>query len=277
MIDLGDVVVLQFQTSANESLVDATAVTLTVGLPDGTTVTVSNTRTSLGTYRADYPTVQAGRHDVRWVATGPGARTHSDVLNVAAAPSRALASLEEFRAHLNMTEPGDDEELRSFLEAATGVVERHLGQVVARRTITETHRLGCGDTWDGLRYRSRGLVVKQGPVLSLTAVTAAGTVLDPAGYVVDPVTGELRPVAGGSLGWSGDVTLIYVAGYRVVPAHMILASLIIAAHLWQTQRTPTLGPSPFGDAGTEGIPPMYGSVIPPRAHELLGGSPPVFS
>lgn len=274
MIDLGDVVTLPFQTQAGNSLVDATTVQLLVGLPDGTTVTVVPTRTSTGTYSASYTPTQVGRHDIRWVATGLGARTHVDVLNVAPARSVSLVSLAEFKAHLNLEDTAEDEEIRYYLEAATGVVERHVGQVVARRSVTETHRLG----WHpGGR---RGLVLRQGPVISLTAIsTNGGTVLDPAGYVVDTVSGEVRSTVGGGLGGlSGDVTVTYVAGYAATPPHMILAAQIIAEHLWQTQRVQTVGRGPgFGGGEVNVAPSGMGYAIPNRALELLGGRPPVFA
>lgn len=273
MIDLGDAVPLTFQASANGTLVDPTTVTLTVGLPDGTSTAVTPTRASLGQYTAAYVTVQPGRHDIRWVATGPGARTHVDVLNVAPARSVSLVSLAEFKAHLNLDDTAEDEEIRYYLEAATGVVERHVGQVVARRSVTETHRLG----WQS--HPRRGLVLRQGPVMSLTTIsTNGGTVLDPAGYVVDTVTGEVRSTAGGTTGLFGDVTVTYVAGYTATPPRMILAAQIIAEHLWQTQRVQSMGRGPgFGGSEVNVTPSGLGYAIPNRAVELLGGRPPAIA
>lgn len=268
MIDLGDAVDLSFQNSTGGSLVDATTVALVVGLPDGTTTTVTPTRASPGRYQAVYVPVQAGRHDIRWVSAGPGARTQVDVLNVAPARSVSLVSLAEFKTHLNIDTDDEDEEIRYYLEAATGVVERHVGQVVVRRSISETHRLG----WRG------GLVLRRGPVISLTSIsTNGGTVLDPSGYVVDTATGELRSVAGGLAGLSGDVAVVYVAGYVATPPHMILAAQIIAEHLWQTQRVQAVGRTPgLGGAEVNITPSGLGYAIPNRAVELLGGRPPVF-
>ncbi|MBX6358141.1 MAG: hypothetical protein IRZ05_20120, partial [Micromonosporaceae bacterium] len=70
--DLGDVVPLSVTvTSASGQPEDATAVHLTITLPDGSTVTQGPiASTSPGVYDYDYATMQAGVHRVRWVATG---------------------------------------------------------------------------------------------------------------------------------------------------------------------------------------------------------------
>lgn len=283
MIDLGDVAVLTFQVVSNGSLVDPTTITLTIGLPDGTSTALTPTKVSTGSYRVDYVTVQSGRHDLRWVATGPGASSYTDILNVADARSAALIGLDEFKQHLNMTGNADDDEIRRYLESATQLIERHVGQVVARRSITETHHLGWrsstyGNMYqDGYRdgYRSYGLVLKQGPVISLTAISSSGLALDPTTFTVDPATGELRSaLTGGGVRLAGYIVATYVAGYAVVPQRMILAAEIIAAHLWETQRQPGVGPNMFG---AEPNLTLRGFAIPNRAVELLGGRPPVFA
>lgn len=274
MIDLGDAVPLSLTTSEDGTLVDPTTVTLTVRLPDGTTTAATTTRTSLGRYSASYATVQAGRHEIRWVATGPGARAHVDVLNVAAARSTALASLAEFKEHLNLSAELDfgveDDELRRHLESATGVVERHIGQVVASRSITETHHVAVPG------HRFGRVVLRQGPVLSLTSIvsTVEGTVWDPATLTLNTAIGEISP---GTATLAGEVTITYLAGYTVVPQHMVLAAQIIAAHLFQLQRVQIGGPSP-GFGGEQNLAPSgVGYAVPSRAVELLGGRPPAIA
>src|SRR5690606_7916524 len=108
--------------------------------------------------------------------------------------------------------------------------------VVARRTITEFH--------DVYPARSR-LFLHRTPLLTVTSIETldGDESWDPAEMVVDSRTGMLDAVNGKS--FSGSLRVEYVAGMRVVPANILLAAQIVTAHLWQTQRVPSLG-TPFG-------------------------------
>lgn len=269
MLVVGDVVPLSFITTSAGSYVTATAVTLTIERPDGTLVTVSNPTTSgVGQYRATFATTQPGRHAYWWTATGPGARAESDVFNVAPLSSLALISLGDVKEHLNKTDDVDDEELRRWMGAATRVVERHVGEVAARRSFTElfTARRGA-------RVR-----LDRKPVLSVTSLASADglVVYDPNSLIIDGPRGLITVAAGPAL--SGYLRINYVAGYQVVPDNYLQAAAIIAAHLWETQRVQTVGRSPgFGNSEVNVTPSGLGYAIPNRAVELLGGRPPVFA
>src|SRR5206468_2941706 len=110
-------------------------VVLTVTLPDGTTVSpaVTNPPAETGRYRCDYPTVQAGRHLVRWTSTTPTS-AYTDMFDVRPTAPPLIVSLADMKQHLGKSDPGDDEELREFIEAATAVIEEHRGETVVRRT-----------------------------------------------------------------------------------------------------------------------------------------------
>lgn len=247
---------------------NATSVTLTITLPDGTTVTpaVTNPPATTGTYAVDYVATVAGRHVVSWTSTGPAASL-TDVFNVRAQPV-ALCSLEEVRAHLNKAGTTDDSELRVHIEAATYAVERHRGEVVARRTFT-----------DLVEPNAHGLQLLLGrrPVLQVTTIVAddgSGTTWDPAGWSVDGPAGILNWVSGSAV--DRPVRVTYDAGHPNPPENFVLAAAIIAAHLWETQRGQTVIPTP-GSFGMETLTPSgMGFAIPSRAVELLGGQPPVF-
>lgn len=270
MFEVGDTVPLTFRViNEQQALVDAADVILTVVRPDGTPVGCAVGHDSLGSYSSVFEPVEAGRHVVRWTATAPN-KVATDVLNVSPTTSAALASLAELKQHMNITEDVDDDELRQHLAAATAIVERHLGQVVARRTITEVHTVAAA----GVR-RGR-LFLSQGPVTALVSAASVDglTTWNVGDLLLDAVTGEIRP---GAASLHGDVAVTYEAGQAVTPPHVVLAALIIAAHLFQLQRAPTLGAAPSFGGGDTAVPLGQGYAIPNRAAELLGGRPPVIA
>jgi hypothetical protein len=184
---------------------------------------------------------------------------YSDVFDVRPAVPVGIVSLADARAQLNMgpAETADDEELRGFIGAATGAVERALGRVVVRRTIVERQQVGC----------AREVLLRQVPVVSLTSVAAAdgSTTWDPANMRVDGETGLLTVTSGESL--VGAVDFTYQAGEVVVPEDYQLAALIIVQHLWETQRG-SMGVQLGGDSDNWVA--GRGFAIPRRALELLG-------
>jgi hypothetical protein len=83
-----------------------------------------------------------------------------EVFDVRTSDAPYLVSLADIKAQTNISNTASDEELRSYLEAATGVVERHLGRAVVRRARTEQHLLRSG----------AALVVNWSPVISVTSL-----------------------------------------------------------------------------------------------------------
>lgn len=260
LFDLGDTVPLAVDVlDADGAPTAATSVTLTVDLPDGTTVNPTPANPSVGRYEFDYVTVQAGRHSIRWVSTEP-ATAFADLIDVRPAAPRYLMSLATMKAHLNITSSADDEELRGYMEAATEVIERHLGETVARATVTgETHQVGRGRT---------RVTLDRWPVLALTAVTSGdgAHTYDVDDFIVDRATGIVTGPA-----MYGTVAVSYLAGPAQVKSSYALAAQIIAAHLWETQRNAGVGQQ-TGFGGEEIMASSgAGYAIPHRAMELLGG------
>lgn len=258
--DLGDVVQLTVTvTDAEGEPADAGNVALTVGLPDDTTVTVDPVASSTpGVYVHAYQSVQAGRHTVRWVATGANAMAHTDVFDVRELLPVAIVSLARAKAHLEIpaSNTSDDEELRGFVSGATLAVERHLGFIVARRTFTERCTPDrCGE-----------ILLSNVPVVSLATVQTpdASQSWDTDDLVPDPATGQVSVLAGPALRAGVDVT--YRAGLAIVPEDYQLATLIIIEHLWATKRG-AMGVQFGGD--NEPWMPGRGFAIPRRALELL--------
>lgn len=268
--DLGDVLPLTVEVrDAAGNLANAGAVTLTIGLPDGTSATPAVTNPSVGRYQCDYQPPQPGRYTARWVASGLNSSAYVDEFDVRPADPGYILSLSTAKAALNMSSSStaDDEELRSLIEAVTRVIEDYRGEVIARRTVTEKI---TPSSW-------RRLLLSYVPVISVTSVTRAVdgftwsptdlTIADPAvGYVDAALTAPA---------FYGELTVTYVAGQAIVPANYTEAAKIIVQHLWQTQRMPNLGPpTPFSE-GTTLTPSGLGFAVPNRAVELLGGRQPL--
>ena len=231
MYDLGDVVGLAVNvTDAAGALANATAVVLTITLPDGSTATPSVTNSATGVYVATYTPAAVGRYGVRWVATGTNASTFNDAFTVAS--GAGLISLAEARAFLNLNDASTsgDEELREFVRAATVAAEKYAQRKLVREAFTETH--------DG----GGTLVVLRHPrATSVTSVSVGGTALSASdsrlkfhGGAVERHNGTTAvPFSRGI----DNVSVVYVAGVTgddlTLAIHAVKQML---KHLWATQR-----------------------------------------
>jgi hypothetical protein len=289
LFDLGDIIPLTIEIrDANGALANAGGtVTLTVGLPDGTTSTPTVTNASLGRYQCDFIPTLAGRHSIRWVATGTNSSAYSDVFDVRPGDPGYIVSLTDTKRYLNIpaTNTTDDDELREYIEASTNVIEFWRNETVVRRTIVDqADTVGFTDPVYNSGYNYgydaggavRNISLTHNPVISLTEVkrvdntytwNLASLDLDPDRGVVTVLNGPL---------FSGLISLTYVAGYSLVPANYTLAAKIIIGHLWSTQRQPSVGGGVFSNQ-TDSTPSGFGFAIPNRAAELLGGQPPVLA
>jgi uncharacterized phiE125 gp8 family phage protein len=175
----------------------------------------------------------------------------------------ALPNLPDLKTHLNMTGTSNDAELQDILDAAIELVENIVGPLEPG-TVTEVHRATSAVST---------LVLRRVPVSALTAVSAryGSTVLTPltlADYELDAATGIVRLVNGGY--FAGDYVVQYTAGFGTVPASVRLATLIIAAHLWETQRGAAGSPLAQQQAEYDQAAPLgLGFAIPARAQSLL--------
>lgn len=187
----------------------------------------------------------------------------------------AIVTLSELKTHLNMSSTTEDVELLGVLDAAEVAVERHLGQVVTPRTVVEDHYVGAPTNPD---RRVASLALRTGPVVSVTSVTSVdgGVVWDPSVLLLDSAAGFVTSWYGPAL-W-GHVRVTYTAGLDPVPPNIRLATLIIAAHLWETQRPASFSAPSFGREDTPfAAAASAGYALPNRALELLGGRPPVIA
>jgi len=269
--DLGDTVALGITiTNAAGAPANATAVTCTVTAPDGTSTspTTSNSE-GTGLYAASYTPTLAGRHIVRWVATGTNASAYTDEFSVRDLTLLPVVGYDTVLTHLNIpTASANEEEIRRFIDAAQDLAENYVGAVLGRRSITETYD---GNT-DHLRLRSPRAI-------SITSVVENGITLGTNEYKLDDTGQRLYRLTASSLTASSysaygywatgtdTVTVSYVAGFTVTPYAVQQGVLEIIRHLWQTQRGAVNVMSRTG-TGDDFYPASTYS-LPRRAMELL--------
>jgi hypothetical protein len=164
--------------------------------------------------------------------------------------------LADLKTHLNidLSDTSQDSELQGFLDAAIDVAEGIVGPITVR-SFTETHYGHAGGP----------LFLFRTPVESVESVANGYGPYSLVGLTADTSMGAVRSAS--SYGLRGDVTVTYTAGRATIPAAVRLAVLIIAAHLWETQRG--AAPLPFGVNDVDAPTPGLGYAIPRRAEELL--------
>jgi len=245
--DLGDPVPLSFLTYDSTGLVlaDVTTPALTITLPDQSTVTPAVAKTATGTYAPTTPyiAVQAGIHRVSWVGTtGAQTQERTDTFNILPADPRFLISLADARAGLGTISSNTvkDEDLRSFIAAATPIMENIVGPIL------RTSRV---ETYDG---GSPQIVLINAPLISISSIiesygsnyqrtlTAqdvfAGSSLDAFGYTVDLASGVLtRRSAGRAIPFAygkRNIQVSYVSGRTSVTGNLLLATRLVIRQLW---------------------------------------------
>jgi hypothetical protein len=196
--------------------VNASTITLTYTLPDGTTSTpsITNPPAQTGIYINDFVITQAGRHTLAWTSTVPNTG-YTDVFNAWALTSNAIVGLAETKEHLNitLTDTTWDEELRRTIRGASAVVEGIVG-ACARRTVTEVLS-GRGGT---------RIYLNLAPVLSITSIVEDGVTLATSGaYTLKGDRGVITRANG--VGWStteaNNITVTYVPGRVVIPDNIL--------------------------------------------------------
>ena len=159
-----------------------------------------------------------------------------------------FATLTQLREHLNITTAVHDPELQQFLGAAQEHVEQLIGPVLRREVAEECEVVG------GTVY------LEQSPVISVASVAVGGSAL--SGWVLKERSGLIRKVSA-----SAPVTVTYTAGRLICPDAVIVATLIIAEHLWRTQLGGSPSALPLDDPS--GAPWSAGFALPKRALDLL--------
>lgn len=265
MPEIGDVVPFAVEIRDPDGVLsNASTITLSVIEPDGTvqSVFVANPPAVVGRYTADFTPTQLGRHQFHWVSAGPQA-AYEDIFDIRAPSGRSILSLIDAKKHLNipLTDSNEDDELMQMMEAATYAIERHRDETIPVTTYTE--ELVGGSSTGRVQLDHRPLI----SVVSVNGDTTPGYTLNkPLAQIYGPY------LAAGS-------TIVYRAGFPVIPANYILAAKIVLAHLWQTQRMTSLGQNQGFGLRTQQVqeqimtPAGLGTALPHRAVELLGARP----
>jgi hypothetical protein len=284
MYDIGDVVPLSINiTDPTGVAANAGSVTVTITMPDNSALTSPPiSPTIVGQYDYAYTAVQAGRHDVRWVATGANAGAYQDVFEVRATDS--FISLTEMKDYLNI--PLDkttwDGELRDASSAACGIIEFLVGPVL-RRQIIEYYDGGDGYTWKIMLQRVPIISIDEivetwGTGISNTLVNVAmpDTTGSTIGYTYDAITGQ---VVRRSLGWPypfpfgiKNVKFTYTVGRTSTPGNINTGAKELIGHIWRQSQLNSEGRRPRV-ARPEPVTVILGYAIPNRVLEMLQATP----
>ena len=223
---------------------NATAVVLTITLPDQTIVTPAVTGVA-GVYTTNVPYLapQPGRYVVSWVATGTNACTSADIFNVLPADPHFIISLAEARNAIGIAaaNTAKDEDLRAYIYAATPIMEDICGPIL-RTSVVETFDGGSDQInllwWPLISVTSivesygsnyvRTLTLQD--IFAVTAVDAFGyTVELKTGLVTRRVTGTASPFPRGRR----NVQVAYVPGREVIGGNITLGTRRLVKFLWQ--------------------------------------------
>lgn len=261
MIDLGDLVPLSITiTDSDGDLADAGAVNLTITLPDLTATTVGPiSPTTIGVYDHDYTTVQAGRHGVRWVATGANASVYTDAFTVEPSDPDAFISLAAVNEFLGRS--ADDPDLRKWLGPACRMIRDRMGHVSPVEFVED------------FTDPRAPVILTEYPVIEVVSVEAL------PGLAAIPEANPATGVAGWTVkngivrkssGWLGKVRVTYRAGRTPVPTNFTLAGWELAAHLWRNSQLNAGGGRPALSDDDTPIMPGSAFALPIRVRELLG-------
>ena len=266
--DQGDVVPLGITvTDSTGVAANATTVTCTIYLPDGTSASGTVTNAGTGLYNCDYTPDQVGRYTVKWTATGTNASSFADEFTVRDFTAMGIVSLDEVKRHLNIltTDTTNDEELRHFMDVAGDMAEEYTGIILGQRTFTET--LDGGDTV---------LRVNNPLILSISSLTENSVALvQGTDYYIDRTGQRLFRIVASNLFYgtaSGiwkpgiqNIAITYRAGFVNPPPLARQGVLELIRHLWLTQR----GSMNMNTLNPDEYQPSAGYSMPRRVEELL--------
>ena len=270
---------------------DAATVTVTITLPDRSTVTLSTaadpptvTSSAAGVYNAEVVTTQAGHHVILWVASDPAfPGAFADSFEVQAAADPTIVSLAQAKEILDLTGTTEfDAELQGYNASASEVAEWACGAVVTRmrtervrasgRALILPHapvRTDLGTTID-TTYQRDGSTTNG--LVSITPLLSYGFMYDIDQLLVDPETGIVRHAAGFPFFYTSDYLAQYKAvwwaGRAVIPSAVYDGARLILEHLYQVTRGGTSAQDLAAGESTTVVP-GFGYAVPNRALELF--------
>jgi uncharacterized phiE125 gp8 family phage protein len=162
----------------------------------------------------------------------------------------STVSLDEVKAHLNISDSQFDDELSAMIDAAEAILSQSVGPLDVQDAVTVSVA-GAGI-----------LVLPKAPVAAVSALAAQSVTIDPALYTVDAAAGLIRFADGRSTTSAYLVT--YQAGWDELPADIALAVKEMVRHLWRTQRGTSQRPG-SSDSST----PQQGYLLPYLVEQLI--------
>lgn len=250
LVDQGETYSFRLKVTDNTGAAGApgTTPTVTVTLPDNTTTTPTITPNGTGLFDIDLLTTLTGRYT--WTATATGGVLGNatrkwagtlDVEDPAALLIDTTDALNHLRASGIITLGADLEQMRWLCHVATDAVERDLGYVLVRRTITDTFD---GDGSSALDLRLVPPRVSDSGFLTVTSVVENGVTLT-AGtdYVLRRSGWSLRRgTTTTATYWrygTENITVVYTAGCTNPPPIARKVALNGVQRMWQaSQQSP---------------------------------------
>lgn len=261
--DLNDPVPLTFQVKdASGQLANATAVTCTVTLPDGSTALPAVTNVSTGNYLATPTATVIGHYAYRFVATGVNPQAYADVFDVVD-ETLAIVSLADVKSHLTITSSAYDTQLIRYRDACEALAESYTGATLRRRSIVG--ELASGGT--------SAVILRSRPVQSITVASENAIVLTSGFYRLDPSPGILMRTSGypyyPAIWLPGylNISVDYVAGFgNAAPADLkqAILEMVRILHNEAQKGSRTTRRSPSGDEWTPSV-----NTLPPAIRFIL--------
>jgi hypothetical protein len=252
-------------TDVSGEFIDPIDVTLTVTLPDQTTVTPSVTKDSVGHYHVSYTFTLEGIYKFTWLATSPDT-IKSDYVPVNV--YRSIIGLDDAKNFVNYSTADNREDiLRQIMAAATELAENTVGSCVIR---TLTNVRIPGDSKPAIRLPGAPIPTESS-VTSIASVYEGGPMWTQANndFIVSPESGVVQ-LKGFIPFWLGPWKATYDVGRVVIPQTIQLAVQEIIYDMWSTQRpygADELEPGPEATARFEQMIATYS--VPPHAKALL--------
>lgn len=260
-------------TDQNGADLNAVTASVVLTLPDDTSTTldVLNPPAVVGHYLLDYVPAVPGTYTYRWVFTQP-AVSYESGFYVSRPGAVGLLSLAEGKDLLKIpdTDTRHDADVAETIVRATDLAETTIGEVLVRRTVTETLQLYGWN--DGVRLTYRPVAH---PIL-LQRLNPDQSVIEEVGppAIWTDEFSILRAARPAAL-W-GLIRVTYVAGPDVVPESKRGGVEYLVQHLWANRggatARPRVGGTSAGEAPTD---PEDRTAIPTRAREQLGPKAPL--
>ena len=272
---------------ANGNPANGSSVTLTLTLPDNTTVTPAVSNPLAGTYElaAPYVPAQAGHYRWSWTWSGTSSATTQavDSFEVRQSPDPTIISLDESKEILKLTgTTAYDFEIRGYSAAITEWVEYVCGPVVTRQVTRNIAAKGRQlvlplapvrtDLGTTLNTQNRRDGSTTNGLVSITPLLTYGFAYVIDDLIVDGPSGQVRHVAGLPWFYSGDpypqYAVTWYTGRKIIPWGIYEGSKIALKHVWAVERGGvSSGAAGYGESETTVT--GFGFAVPNRAIELL--------